>query len=116
MRRLLATTAVLMVLASPAHAENNLGTAEGFLKEYAAGSPAALGYFLHGVAEGLGASNANILAGGGTPFFWPPGELGLVNDQLVDIMRRFLIKFPKAKSQPVPGVLLFALHDTFPCK
>lgn len=114
--RLLATTAVLMALASPARADNEWGTTEGFLKDYVAGDAVARVY-IHGVADGLNMYNAReALEGGHNQFFCPPDDTALASDQLVDIMQRFLDKSPKMKSQRVYGVLFFALRDAFPCK
>jgi hypothetical protein len=50
-RSCLATTIVLMALASPASADNKLITAEGFLKEYTT-KPVA-GLYLRGAYEGF---------------------------------------------------------------
>src|SRR5271169_6173991 len=94
-------------------AEARAPAVEGFLEGYA-DQPAVLGLYLHGVADGLTAYAVNEEVDGNNPFFCTPPRVVIVNDQLVDILQRFIVKSPNLKSWPVPIVLLLALRDAFP--
>jgi hypothetical protein len=43
-------------------------------------------------------------------------KLVLTDDQIFDIVRRYVRRVPVNGTQPFGGILLFALTDTFPCK
>jgi Rap1a immunity proteins len=114
-RLIVSTAAVMLSLAAPALAENQLETTESFLKAYAAGT-ALTHLYIHGVSDGILVYNTFTSRQGGKQFFCPPDNISLVDDQLVSIVKGYIDKFPKTKSLPVAGVLMFALQDAFPCK
>ena|ERR1700682_19784 len=110
-------TAALIATASilPAYAETFDDT-ERFLTWYGNGQDVAPRLFIRGVGEGISIYNTLQETRNGDPFFCPPNNLGIVDAQYVAIIKGFLAKYPKTKTQPVGAVLLYALQDAFPCK
>jgi hypothetical protein len=115
MRTLL--TAALIVTSSilPVHA-GEFESAESFIEWYGKGQDISPRLLIRGIGEGISAYNALQETRNAEPFYCPPNQLGIVDAQYVAIMRGFLVKYPKTKTQPVAAVLLYALQDAFPCK
>jgi hypothetical protein len=108
-KTILITVALWSVIV-PARAGDYATNAETFVAEYDKGGEVKI--YAQGLVEGLGAYRAAA----GPRIFCPPMGLDITLDQVVDLMRKHMVKQPNVKSRPARVVMLGALGDAFPCK
>jgi hypothetical protein len=118
MRTLLAAAVLLLATSSTGltDEQNEFKTAGGFVDAYQKNNDILMRLYIRGIGDGIGVYNAMLAdTDGDKRFYCPPKNVGIVDAQYVAIMSSFLTKYPNTRSQPVYGVLLFALKDAFPC-
>ena len=118
-RSTLVAAAILFAAVTPARAEM---TASSFFEFY--DSPSAMvrqstKSFLEGITSGLGWANA-LAATDGNPrtnkLYCQPKNLELTHPQSLNMLRRYVEKFPRRANDPVGLAMFGALHSTFPCE
>jgi hypothetical protein len=91
-----------------------------FERNIAAGGAPALAarYHINGIEDGL--SWANVASGIriGVKLYCPPSDLALTDDQIIDILRRFVRTNTSinVEQDRVGSILLIALQQLFPCQ
>jgi hypothetical protein len=70
--------------------------------------------YIQGNLNGFGWYNGILIADKHN-LYCPPPKLSITVDQAADIMSRFIEKKQGIGKEPVGGVLLYSLIDTFPC-
>jgi len=60
--------------------------------------------------------NSWLESKGRKPVFCTPAKIALTDDQVIDIMRRYVEANSDYQNHPFGFVLLYALIDAFPCK
>jgi len=117
MKKLIPIFAVFFVLSTVgiSHGE---GSAKWFLEKY---DNTSVSKFWWGTAFGQGYSgmlwmNSWLESKGRKPVFCPPDKIAFTDDQLIDIMRRYVKKNSDSQDDPFGFVLLYAVIDAFPCK
>lgn len=107
----LAASCFCSLLAAPAQAEE---TAKWFINQADQGSTTAI-LVLTSYENGMAWSNAYLEDRGEAKLYCTPAKLALTYDQIVDILRRYVAKYPKVGEEPAGLTLLYAMIDAFPC-
>jgi hypothetical protein len=71
--------------------------------------------YINGLENGYGWANATLSNNGEVPLYCQPSRLALSQDQIVDILRRFVEANPNLREMQTGLVLLMALQEMFPC-
>jgi hypothetical protein len=108
--RTLAAVGVAVLLIRPAAAE--ISGNDAVIK---ANDP-SVSAFTAGMGHGYDWANTYLRLAGQRPLYCEPQTITLTVEQRVDIMTRFLERFPADRSKPMGAVLLKSLQEAFPCK
>jgi hypothetical protein len=100
-----------MTLATPADAE---ATARVFLEEIDKGD-SLYSHTLNAYANGISWANSKMAETQREPLYCPPPNVAFTDDQIVQILRRYLSERPAVAEAPAGLAMLMALEATFPC-
>lgn len=71
---------------------------------------------ISGVGQGLSWANVELGSRGKPLLFCAPEQMALTWEQEVDVIDRYLKRYPANAEFPVGAVMLYALMDALPCK
>jgi hypothetical protein len=72
---------------------------------------------LRGFVKGLEWANAELMQDKKTkPFFCPPPSMAITDEQVIDILDKYLESHRINAKAPVEGYLLMAVENAFPCR
>jgi hypothetical protein len=72
--------------------------------------------FLEGMGQGFDWANTALRLSAQQPLFCEPQTIVLTVEQRVDIVERYLKRFPETGTKPLGVSLLKSLKDAFPCR
>jgi hypothetical protein len=104
--------ALLLALVTPAAAEIS---ANQLLAGFKAKDTTVPKLYFRGLGDAFAWSNTALIHDGSTGLYCPPSRIALTDDQLLDMLRRFVEAKPSFGTDPVGMVLLLSLKDAFPC-
>lgn len=105
-----------LLLAAPVHAEES---AKVFLEKIdgrdqaAAADYTGRAFFIY---VGFSWALSLVVYEGQKAFYCPPQKLAMTPDQIVSVMRNYVIKNPDDGDLPAGLALLNAIQETFPCE
>jgi len=106
---------VLLASSNPTKAEGDI---DGLLKAYDSKDPLEKQYArIHAdlIETGISAANRAIVGKKQTPLYWPPSNLVLTGDQVLDMLRREVQKIPPLGTVATDLGILVVLERTFAC-
>ena len=71
--------------------------------------------FVFGVYTGIYRANSSLISSHKLSLYCPPPTFVADGPNVIDILERFVDRFPASKQQPVGVVMLDALVSVFPC-
>lgn len=72
--------------------------------------------YLHGIGCGIGWVNSSLEQDNQKPYFCPPRNLIITEDDEVQMLNEYIDDHPEAAKYPIGLLLLQAYRSAFPCK